>query len=74
VYSQSPKRPVNVHQNEDYETSVCYAFITRFPFFEFFFQVIWDMLSAERLQRMEAVALHGDMMDYDQQVYEYLPT
>lgn len=36
----------------DVEASVCFAFITRFPLFDFFFQVIYDMLSLERLRRM----------------------
>ena len=37
----------------DLESMVTYAFITRFPFFDFFFQLIYDIITLERLNRME---------------------
>lgn len=37
----------------EFESLVCYAFLTRFPFFDFFFQVIFDLITLERLERME---------------------
>ena len=37
----------------EFESTVCYAFITRFPLFEFFFQVIFDLITVERLSFME---------------------
>jgi len=40
----------------DYEASVCYCFITRFPLFDFFFQLIYDMISMERIDRMESIS------------------
>ena len=36
-----------------FESQVCYAFVTRFPFFEFFFTAINSMIMAEKLERME---------------------
>lgn len=61
----------------DFESSVCYCFITRFPFFDFFFHVIFDIISAERLDRMETIAAHQDsIVDYPayvRQMYKYLP-
>lgn len=39
-----------------FESSVCYAFISRFPLFDFFFQVLFDIITAERLYRMELLA------------------
>ena len=36
-----------------FESQVCYAFVTRFPFFEFFFTAINSMILAEKLERME---------------------
>ena len=42
-----------------FSSDVCYAFITRFPLFDFFFQTIWDILSIERITRMELLAKFG---------------
>jgi hypothetical protein len=59
----------------EYESTVCYAFITRFPFFEFFFQVIFDMITTERLTRMEAAIQQSEShLKYCRQTYQYLPT
>ena len=59
----------------EFESMVCYAFITRFPFFEFFFQVIFGMVTAERLSRMEIAADFPDSdLRYSRQTYQYLPT
>lgn len=70
--SSSPKK-----YTVDFESSVCYCFITRFPFFDFFFHVIFDIISAERLDRMEAIASQQDsIVDYPayvRQMYRYLP-
>lgn len=54
----------------DFQSSVCYAFITRFPLFDFFFQVIFDLVTVERLSRMEQIAMTGNMSSSD---YEYIP-
>ncbi len=70
--SSSPKE-----YTVDFESSVCYCFITRFPFFDFFFHVIFDIISAERLDRMETIASQQDsIVDYPayvRQMYKYLP-
>ena len=29
----------------EFESMVCYAFLTRFPLFDFFFQVIFDLIN-----------------------------
>ena len=36
----------------DFESPVCYAFLTRFPLFDFFFQVMFDMITIERVRNM----------------------
>lgn len=38
----------------------CYVFITRYPFFDFFFRVLQDILAAEKLSRMEQMALRRE--------------
>lgn len=43
-----------------FSADVCYAFITRFPLFEIFFQAIWDILSSERLARMQTLSDFGE--------------
>jgi hypothetical protein len=59
----------------EFESMVCYAFITRFPLFDFFFQVIFDLINTERLMRMELAAEHSDSdLLYSRSVYQYLPT
>ena len=58
----------------EFESVVCYAFLTRFPLFDFFFQVIFDLINTERLTRMELAAEHSDSdLLYSRSVYEYLP-
>lgn len=68
-----------------FETHTCYCFITRFPLFDFFFkvnslvlsflliiyflQVIWSMISYERIARMENIT----SLASDRSAYEYLP-
>jgi hypothetical protein len=49
----------NNHNSFLFSSDVCYAFITRFPLFDFFFQTIWDILSIERITRMELLAKFG---------------
>lgn len=44
----------------EFESMVCYAFITRFPLFDFFFQVIFDFINTVRLTRMDQAADHTD--------------
>jgi hypothetical protein len=56
----------------EFITPVCYCFITRFPLFDFFFQVIWSMVSGERLQRMEGMQNTNDDA-YDRRQYKYIP-
>jgi hypothetical protein len=70
----------------EFESLVCYAFLTRFPLFDFFFQVIFDIITVERLQRMEKLVSGAPSNDpeghhlvqqgawhRDRKVYEYLP-
>lgn len=64
-----------------FETHACYCFITRFPLFDFFFkvtffgdffniiQVIWSMISYERIVRMQNITSLAN----DRFAYEYLP-
>ncbi len=40
----------------DFESSVCFTILTRFPFFDFFFQILYDMLAVERLGKMEQLS------------------
>jgi hypothetical protein len=63
--------------NYDFDSQVCYCFLTRFPLFEFFFQAIFDVITAERLERMEKIALQDSPnvnIGIDRRVYEYLPS
>ena len=56
-----------------FETQVCYAFITRFPLFDFFFSAISSMITAEKLERME---LKNNASSYDTNLfsnYTYIP-
>jgi hypothetical protein len=73
----------------DFESTVCFAFITRFPLFNFFFQVIFDIITTDRLNRMEELArreqhLAADtagisveadpiLLAEDKRVYQYIP-
>lgn len=60
----------------DFESPVCYAFLTRFPLFDFFFQILFDMITAERLHRMEMLASYspGETGAHlDRREYAYLP-
>lgn len=68
------RHPVLPGVNVDVESVVCYAFLTRFPMFDLFFQIIFDLISCERLQRMESVAQVPDI-DFrsSKQAYEYVP-
>lgn len=62
---------VHVENDQDeltsyvFESNVCYAFITRFPLFEFFFSAISSMITAEKLERMEIKnVLHDSILEY----------
>lgn len=64
----------------DFESCVCYAFVTRFPLFDFFFQVLYDMITAERLARMDLIterSMSGKFLECDvakeREIYSYLP-
>eukprot|EP00602_Paraphysomonas_sp_CaronLab_P001950 CAMPEP_0185022060 /NCGR_PEP_ID=MMETSP1103-20130426/4783_1 /TAXON_ID=36769 /ORGANISM="Paraphysomonas bandaiensis, Strain Caron Lab Isolate" /LENGTH=1071 /DNA_ID=CAMNT_0027553963 /DNA_START=195 /DNA_END=3410 /DNA_ORIENTATION=+ len=57
-------------RNIEFEASVCYCFITRFPLFDFFFKVLWNIISYERIVRME----HVSDLTNDRAAYEYCPT
>jgi hypothetical protein len=59
-----------------YQTTVSYTFISKYPFFEFFFQVIFDLLSSERLARMEALSpLEAEEMFHNDEMlpFSFLP-
>lgn len=48
-----------------FESKVCYAFITRFPMFEFFFSAMSSMITAEKLERMEIKnVLNDSVLEY----------
>jgi len=55
----------------EFDASVCYCFITRFPLFEFFFKVIFNIISYERIVRMEKITENTDLID--RTAYEYIP-
>ncbi len=66
--------PSGESENIEFESTVCYAFITRFPLFDFFFQVIFDLITTERLSRMEAAVDQSDSdLRYSRSAYQYLP-
>lgn len=69
----SQKTTVNGGPIFEFVTPVCYCFITRFPLFDFFFQVIWSMISGERIFRMQGVQDHPDDEAYDRKSYTYVP-
>ena len=54
----------------DFESLVCYAFITRFPLFSFFFQVIFDIITTERLTRLVHAEAVGRRHDSIRAVYQ----
>jgi len=58
-------------QNIEFEASVCYCFITRFPLFDFFFKVIFNIITYERIVRMERITENTDLID--RTAYEYIP-
>ncbi len=66
---------LGVEKNVEFESLVCYAFITRFPFFDFFFQILYDIIALEKLKRIE---LTNDLLDTNfessKDFYEYLPS
>eukprot|EP01042_Synura_sphagnicola_P026289 gene26289-33888_t len=45
---------------QNFISYTCYAFITRYPFFDFFFRVLQDIVAVEKLRRME-LSLSGPM-------------
>lgn len=69
----------------DFESTVCLAFLTRFPMFTFFFQVIFDIITTDRLLRMEEISNKESLSDMgsqlqqespfaaDKRVYHYIP-
>jgi hypothetical protein len=66
--------PESSGKSVQFSADVCYAFITRFPLFDFFFQTIWDILSSERLARMETLSEFGESdPNCDRNTYEYVP-
>lgn len=67
IYSRLVANSNSGQPSFDYEASVCYCFITRFPLFDFFFQLIYDMISMERIDRMEAIS------QAKSESYKYIP-
>jgi hypothetical protein len=83
------EEPNPLHLDIEFEASVCYCFITRFPLFDFFFrvtinntlckaaltafrsQVIFNIITYERIHRMEL--LSGNTSLLDRKAYEYIP-
>ena len=58
----------------EFESVVCYTFITRFPLFDFFFQIIFEMISYERLLHIYDASKMADAdIDYSRYLYDYLP-
>eukprot|EP01039_Chlorochromonas_danica_P000658 gene658-713_t len=58
----------------DFESFVCFAFLTRFPLFDFFFQVIFDLIGSERLLHLESLSSPQPQgVSQLLQSYEYLP-
>jgi hypothetical protein len=74
---QDPGNGTDEKITYSFMSPICYAFITRFPLFDFFFQVLFDMITAERLERMELIAKQDgeftDEMALGCNSYKYLP-
>jgi len=51
----------------DFESPVCYAFISKFPFHDFFFNVIYDIINTERILRMDMMDT-SELLPYDTDV------
>lgn len=48
----------------DFESPVCYAFISKFPFHELFFNIIYEIINTERVLRMEMMDT-TELLPYD---------
>lgn len=77
--AESTETPLSPPEWLEFESTVCYAFITRFPLLEFFFQVIFDIITTERLTRMELAAVQPPNLCVSSSLhcndsYDYLPT
>ena len=81
-FNGSSERVEETAYNEEveyeYETSVAMCFITRFPLFNFFFDVIFDMINGERIGRlMDLASIQEPINDYHElsrNIYQYIPS
>jgi hypothetical protein len=55
-----------------FQSEVCYAFITKFPLLEFFFDVLLDLITMEKLGRMSLMQESGGEHD-ELDGYSYIP-
>lgn len=51
----------------DFESPVCYAFISKYPFHEFFFNVIYDIINTERVLRMDMIDTN-ELLPYESDI------
>jgi hypothetical protein len=68
---------IELHTDDDYyefESLVCYTFLTRFPFFHFFFQMLFDIISLERLRIMELTSFSDGALIHRKTQYQYVCT
>ena len=56
----------------EFESLVCYMFLTRFPFFAFFFQMLFDIITLERLRIMELTSFSDGSLIHSKASYEYI--
>ena len=72
----SSSSAVSAAEAMEFESLVCYAFITRFPFFDFFFQVLYDIIAYEKLRRFElsnGQVSQENNYETCKNLYDYLP-
>lgn len=55
--SSSDHLTSSLPRSYDFEAPVCYSFLSRYPFHEFFFQIIYQMIDVERMARMEMMSM-----------------
>ena len=71
-HQRSPATSSPAPPDVEFEAAVCYCFITRFPLFDFFFQVLWNIIAFERISRMIDVSENTpDTKEID--LYRYIP-
>lgn len=69
LHSSTPKRnfktstehvPPPPPRSYDFEAPVCYCFLSKYPFHDFFFRVLYDIIDVERMSRLEMMSMLSD--------------